>query len=119
MALQMSQLGSLGYADVVAAIVGPLATGGADVYRTYEEGRLGRKELKQRKREFKQLSQLYEKQQEAAERQQALAAAAKIRQEQIRSAQQARVAPYLLGAAAIGGLALIGVAIARGGGRGH
>ncbi len=119
MALQMAQLPSLfpeaglGQANIVAAIVGPLAVGGADAYRTYAESSQGKKELKQRQREFTALSRLYERQQIAAERQQALYAVTSLRRAQISSASQAGYAPYLLGAVAIGGLALVAIAMAR------
>ena len=58
MALSMQQayalqgMGSLGYVQAIAAIVGPLAQGGADIYKTSSDSKQNRKELKQRQREF-------------------------------------------------------------------
>lgn len=120
MALQMTQLGALfpgsrlGQADIVAAVLGPLAVGGADVYRTYTEGEQSKEELEQRQREFEQLSQLYREQQKMQQKQHALATAAALRQEQVRSSYQAGYMPYLVGAIAIGGLALVAIAVVRG-----
>ena len=108
----------MGQAELIAAALGPLATGGADVYRTYAEGKQGKSELKQRQREFDSLSKLYEKQQTATERQQAIAAATAVRQAQISGQVQSGYAPYILGAVAIGGLALVAIAMARGWRRG-
>lgn len=115
MALQMNQLGGLGQAATIASILGPVAVGGADIYRTYSDSQQNRSELKQREHEFQALSKLYEKQAVSTERQQALAAAASIRQAQIRQAYQARYAPYFLGAAAIGALALVALGMTKGG----
>jgi len=122
MALQMTQLNDLlnpgGHsAALVAAVVGPLATGGADVYKTYADSKQGRSELKQRQREFEATSKLYESQQGSVERQQALATIAAIRGEQSASQNLARYAPYLFGAVVIGGLVLVAITVAKKGGK--
>lgn len=104
-------------AALVAAVVGPLATGGADVYKTYADSKQGRSELKQRQREFEATSKLYESQQGSVERQQALATIAAIRGEQSASQNLARYAPYLFGAVVIGGLVLVAITVAKKGGK--
>ena len=94
MALSMKQayalqgMGSLGYVQAIAAIVGPLAQGGADIYKTSSDSKQNRKELKQRQREFQAMLPILE-------------------------GQQAVYAPYLLGAVAIGGLALVAIAVTK------
>ncbi len=118
MAIALNQLGALGQADVIAAILGPVATGGADIYRTYSDSKQNKDELKQREREFQSLSKLYDRQQVAQKQQAAIAAATSLRQSQIRATASSGYAPYVFGAFAIGGLALVAIAMARGGRRG-
>ena len=101
--LAMNQLQGLGYADIVAAVVQPLAQGGADIYRTYSESEQSQDELKQRRRELAAMQVLYSDQLRYQERQQALGAALAMRKAQISGAYQTSYAPYLLGAAAVGG----------------
>jgi hypothetical protein len=118
MAMSMEQVYALGgmgnYAAAIAAITGPLAAAGSDIYRTSSDSKQNRKELKQREREFQALIPVYERQQ----KQQALTTVAAVRQQQIVSGYQAVYAPYMLGAVAVGGLALIAIAVAKGGKKG-
>ena len=114
MALSMKQvyaLGGLGYAAEIAAVLGPVAPAGSDIFRTHAESKQGRKELKQRQREFQAMIPVYERQ----AKQSALETIADVRRAQVTSGYQAAYAPYLLGAVAIGGLALVAVAAAKGG----
>lgn len=109
-ALTMAELSGLGQAEIIAAIAGPLVTGGADVYRTYSEQKQTKAELRQREKEFKGLLPVIKQQSESQERQAALAAIAAIRQTQAEARAQAEGTPYLFGAVALGGLALVAIA---------
>jgi hypothetical protein len=117
MAISMTQvraldgMGALGYAQAIAAIVGPIVGGGADAYRTYSDSKQNRKELKQRQREFQALIPVYERQQKQA----SLDTIAQVRQQQIVSGYQATYAPYLVQAVALGALALVAISLAKGG----
>jgi hypothetical protein len=101
----------LGYVDAIAAIVGPLVGGAADIYKTSADSKQNRKELKQRQREFQALIPVYERQQ----KQQALTTIASVRQQQIVSGYQATFAPYFVQVVALGALALVAISIAKGG----
>lgn len=111
MSLQMSQLHGLGQAEVVAAILGPLVTGGADVYRTHEEGKYAEAELEQRQKEFEAKSKLQQEQLKAQQRAAIMARHAAIQQSAIRTAWLQRNMPLIIG----GGLLLmLGLVAARG-----
>lgn len=101
------------YADIVSAILGPLAQGGADVYRTYSEGKQNKDELKQRKVEFAQMTDLQRAHLKAAERQQVLAQIAAVRQQQVEETYRASYMPYVAGALAIGGVGLLALVMLR------
>lgn len=104
---------ALGYADVIAAIVGPLATGGADAYRTYEEGRYSKKELKQRKVEFAQMSQLEKERFEAEQRAQLVAQHAETQRKALQGAWWERNLPLIVGGGVLVALALAAAASGR------
>jgi len=108
-ALTMQELNGLGQAEVIAALVGPLVQGGADIYRTVEESKAAKKELKARQQEAL-IAQTTERERLAAlERQSALATAAAIRQSQASQAFWAQYMPYIFGG--VGLLALSFVAV--------
>lgn len=118
MAMSMQQvyalqgLGNLGQAaGVVTGIVAPLAQAGADIFRTHADSKLSRKELKQREREFQRLIPIYQEQMKLSK----LGEVAAVRRAQIAQRSQRAFAPYLLGAVAIGGLALVAIGVSRGG----
>ena len=106
------------YAAAIAAIVGPLVQGGADVTQTIFEGRQNKAELKQRGREFEAMAPILREQARSAERQNALANIAALRQQQIRSSAASAYAPYVLGAFVAGGIALVLIVKAKGNKRG-
>ena len=111
MALSMKQamvlngMGAFGYIEAIAAIVGPLVGGAADIYKTSSDSSQNRKELKQREREFKAMIPL----QQQAQKLSALDTIAAVRQQQIVSGASAQFAPYMLGMAALGALALVAI----------
>ena len=107
MALAMNQLHGLGQAEIVAAILGPVVTGGADIYRTHQEGKISKEELKQRQREFVELSRLQQEQLEARERSDIVRRHSDLQQRALSSAWWQRNLPLFIG----GGL-LITLAIA-------
>ena len=105
----------LGYADIIAAIIGPLAQGGADIYGTTVEAKLAKKELKQRQQEAAAQQEFDREQLKAQERQRALDQTLSIRQAQIRSAQLAQYMPYVLPAVGILALAVVTAVVVRSG----
>jgi len=108
-ALTMQELNGLGQGEVIAALVGPLVQGGADIFRTIEESKASKKELKARQQEAL-IAQTTERERLAAlERQGALATAAAIRQSQASQAFWAQYMPYIFGG--VGLLALSFVAV--------
>ena len=111
MALQMSQVHGLGQAEIVAAILGPLVTGGADIYRTSEEGKFSKDQLKQRQREFEASAKFQQEQFEAEERARIMGRHAAVQQSAIRSAWLQQNMPLIIG----GGLLIaLGLAAALG-----
>jgi hypothetical protein len=113
MALLMNQLHGLGQAEILAAIIGPLATGGADAYRTYEEGRYSKKELKQRKVEFAQMSQLERERFEAADRARLVAQHTALQQKALRGAWWERNLPLIVGGSVLAVLAVAAASAGR------
>ena len=95
----------LGYAQVVAAILGPLVEGGASIYSTAAGAKTSKAELKQRKVEFAGQQELNKQALEAQQRQFSLAQRAAIQQAQIAQASAERNAPYIV---AVVGLAVLG-----------
>ncbi len=122
MALAMNQVpAALGWstsgmgqaAAIVGSILGPVATGGADAYRTYADSEQGKKELKQRRREFEAIQRLQEQQAVAAGRQATIAEISAIQRARIAGAYQSSYFPLAIGALALGGLALVAVGLLR------
>jgi hypothetical protein len=64
--LLMNQVHGLGQADFIAALIGPLVSGGASVYQTYSESESSADELEQRQREFASLSKAEQEKTKAA-----------------------------------------------------
>ncbi len=112
---QVPHLGGLGSAAIVASLVAPLATAGADAYRTYADSSLSKSELKQRRREFEQQAEFARIQQQSADRQHAAGTVLALRQQQYALRQGGQIAPYVLGAIAFVSLAFVGISLARGG----
>jgi hypothetical protein len=112
MALLLSQLHGLGQAEIIAAIVGPLATGGADAYRTYAEADFSKKELKQRQKEFASMSDLERARFEAANQARIIAQHAAVQQKAIQGAWWERNLPLIVGGTV---LAVLAVAAATSG----
>lgn len=108
-------MSSLGYADIVAALVGPLVQGGASVYATHEEAKLGKKELKQREQEFAEIAKLQEAQLKAQERLTALSTQASLRKSLMQQTFLQQNLPWVVGGIAILGLAVVTAAALRGG----
>lgn len=102
------------YADVIAAVLGPLVQGGASIYGTYADSEQNKKELKQREREFQAMLPAWER----AQKQSALETVAEVRRAQIAGGYQAVYAPYILAAVVVGGLTLAAIAVSKGGKRG-
>lgn len=102
-------------ASVITGIIGPLASAGTDIFRTREEGKIAKKELKQRGVEFAQLQELQKLQLEAQERQQRLAQQAAIQQSQLRAATFQQTAPYVVGGVALVVGGVLVVMLIRGG----
>lgn len=124
MALTMNQVpaalgasggpGGLGQAAaVISAITGPLATSGADIFRTYSEQRQSAEELEQRQREFEAVSRLQAQQAAARQRAATIAEIAAIQRARVSGAYQTTYMPYVVGALALGGLALVAVGLLR------
>jgi hypothetical protein len=96
-------------ASIISGILGPVAQAGSDIYRTREEGKVAKSELKQRGVEFAQLQELQKLQLEAQERQYRLGQEAAIQQSQLRIAAAQRMGPYAIGGAAVvvGGVLMV------------
>jgi hypothetical protein len=77
----LGQASGLGYADIIAAILGPVVQGGASAYQTYSESEASADELKQRQKEFSSLTKAEQEKRKAAER-------AAIVQQQLAAKQQ-------------------------------
>jgi len=97
----------LGYAQVVSAILGPLVTGGADIYRTSQESKISKDELKQRRREFEAQAQLAQETLEAQERAQLIATHVTLQQKAASQAWWSQNMPMI-----VGGVVLLGLGIA-------
>ncbi len=108
--LRMSQLHGLGQAEIVAAILGPVVTGGADIYRTSQESKLRKKELKYQAAEFVERSKFQREQLEAHERAQIIARHSATQQAALRSAWWDRNLPLVVGGGALIALGLAAVA---------
>jgi hypothetical protein len=108
----MNQLGGLGQAEIVAAILGPVVSGGADIYRTHEESKLSKEELEQRQKEFEAMSKLQQRQLEAAQRAQLLQQHQAMQQQVLRQAWWQRNLPLIAGGTVVVAL-LIAAGIRR------
>ena len=106
MSIQMSQLHGLGQAEIIAAILGPVVTGGADIYRTSEESKLSKSELKRRAIEFAQMSQFQKERAEAADQARLVAQHLDMQQRALRGAWWERNLPLIAGAAVLVALAV-------------
>lgn len=107
MTLGMHQVSGLGQAEIVAAIVGPLATGGADAYRTYAESKFSKDELKQRAIEFAQMTQFQKERAEAADQQRIVAQHMAMQKAELQRAWWERNLPLV-----VGGVVLVALAAA-------
>jgi len=108
--------GAMDPVSAVAEAVGVSAQAGASIYGDWVDSKQSRKELQARQQEFADLLPVMKRQQEAQSAQAKLDTIAAVRQTQIAGAYQALYSPYLLGAVAIGGLALLAVAVSKKGG---
>ena len=99
-------MGSLGYAQIVSAIVGPLATSGADIFRTSQESKISKRELKQRRREFEAQERLARETLEAQERSQIVSQHAALQRSAASQAWWARNTPLVAGVVALTVLAI-------------
>jgi len=112
-ALTMQELSGLGQGEIIASLVGPLVQGGADIFRTIEEGKTVKKELKQRQQEAL-IAQTSEREQlSAMERQQALATAVSLRQTQASQAFWSQYMPYIFGGVGVLALSLVAISAVK------
>jgi len=110
----MNQLHGLGQAEIIAAIIGPLATGGADAYRTYEEGKYSKKELKQRAIEFERMSQFQKERAAAADQARLVSAHMAAQRGALQRAWWERNLPLIVGGTVIAILAVAASKTGRG-----
>ena len=119
--LLMNQVGGLGQADFIAALIGPLVSGGASVYQTYSESESGADELKQRQREFTALSEAEQAKTKAATqsalvaqqlaiRRQAAEYDLTLRRSEMRGAWWQQNLPWVIGGGVLVALAVTAVA---------
>jgi len=113
MSLNMNQVGGLGQAGVIAAILGPVVSGGADAFRTYEESRLSKKELKQRQLEFAQMSKLKRDMAEAQSRNALMAQQISLQKSSMRGAWWQQNLPLIAGGVVLVALAVAAVSVGR------
>ena len=109
MTIQMNQIQGLGQAEIVAAILGPVVTAGADIYRTREESRFSKSELKQRGKEFAADSELRREQLRAAEIAQIMQQRAAMQSQALRGAWWQGNLPLIVGGSLLAVLAIAAV----------
>ena len=108
-----SGLGSLGYAQIISAILSPLVEGGVGTYAVYSQSKQAKAEMKQRERELVVQQKLAAQQLAVQERAYALAQQAAIQQAQIAQVRAARAGPYVVGAIGLGVAGVVLAALLR------